>query len=116
MKITKRILIVALFATVYALLVGLGFECALNLLSLSFSVSIDSGTTTAYPRFTPFCKAVGFSSLVALVGAVVLNIKLSDRLEYTDNMWKIQTALAVVLTLPMVKLWELLFEYLQRTL
>ena len=115
-KITQRILIVALFATVYALLVGLGIECALNLLSLSFSVSIDSGTASAYPRFTPFCKIVGFSSLVALVGAVVLNIKLSDRLDYTDNMWKLQAALAVVLTLPMVKMWELLFEYLQRTL
>ena len=116
MKNIRKVLTIALFAILCALFLGLGVECALNLLSLSFSVSVDAGSAPAYPRFVPFCRVVGGASFVAFVGAVALNIKLSDRLDYTDNMWKIQAALSLILTLPMVKLWELLFEYLQRTL
>lgn len=116
MKNTKKILTVALFATVYALFVGLGVECALNLLSLSFSVSIDASTSPAYPIFVPFCKTVGFLSLAALIGLAIVNVKYNEKLDYTDSMWKIQAALAVVLTLPVVKLAEMLFDYLQKTL
>ena len=116
MKKIVKIVIIVLLAVVLAALASLGIECMLNLLSFSFGVSLDGGSAVAqYPRFVPFCTVVGFFSLAALVCLVLLNIKFFDKLDYTDAMWKTQVALAVILTLPMIKLWEMLFDFLQKT-
>ncbi len=111
----KPIKIVAylLFIIAYAVFLSIGMECLLNLLSISIGLSLD-GPPNPYPRFIPFCFVVGSFALVALVLLVILNIKESERLDYTKRVWCIQSTVAFVISLPMIKLWEMLFDYLHK--
>lgn len=113
----KLIQIVAylLFIIVYAAFLSIGMECLLNLLGIFMGISLDGKSpANQYPRFIPFCVVVGFLALVALVLLVILNIKVSERLDYTKRVWCIQSILAFFVSIPMIKLWEMLFEYMQK--
>ncbi len=113
----KRIQIAAslLFIIAYASFLSVGMECLLHLLSISMGIALDGKSPASqYPRFFPFCVVVGFLALVALVLLVILNVKMAERLEYTKRVWCIQSVLAFAVSIPMIKLWELLFEYLQK--
>ena len=110
-----KILAYLLFTMAYAAFLSLGMECMLNLLSFIMSMGIPSdGPANPFPRFIPFCIVVGFLALVALVLLVILNIKASKKLDYTERVWCIQSILAFVVSLPMIKLWEILFDYLHK--
>ena len=113
----KLIKIVAylLFIIAYATFLSLGMECLLNLLGISMGISLDGqSAANQYPRFVPFCVVVGFLAFVALVLLVILNLKASERLDYTKRIWCVQSILAFLVSIPIIKLWEMLFEYMQK--
>lgn len=113
----KKILLASAFIIAYAAFLSLGMECLLNLLSVFMAICIDGGAVTKqYPRFIPFCFIVGILALVALVAIFVINIKASDRFGFTKKLWWAQMIIAVVVSVPMIKLWETLFDFLQKTL
>ena len=96
-----------------AAFLSLGIECLLNLLCLSMAISLDS--VVKYPRFVPFCVTLGIVSLLGLIAMLILNIKLSEKLRFTKSIWLSEYLFAVVLSIPMIKLWEMLFEFLQKS-
>ena len=76
------------------------------------AISLDS--VVKYPRFLPFCIVLGIVALLGLVVMFVLNIKVSEKLNFTKTIWISEYALALVLSIPMIKVWEMLFEFLQK--
>ena len=96
-----------------AALFSLGIECLLNLLSLSMTISLDS--VAKYPRFIPFCIVIGIVALLGLIAMLILNIKASEKLGFTKPIWIFEYVFALVLSIPMIKLWEVLFDFLHKT-
>ena len=115
MKKIAKITIAVLLAVAFALFLSLGIECALNLLSFSFSASPDSSTWASYPRLTLFCCIAGVFSLIAMAGLAFCNVKLSDKLDFSANIWQLQIALSIILSLPMIKMWEIVIDFLRKT-
>ena len=109
----KKSICVILFVLANAASLSLGIECLLNLLSLSMAISLDS--VEKYPRFIPFCLTLGIVALLGLVAMLILNIKISEKLNFTKTIWIFEYALALVLSIPMIKIWETLFEFLQKS-
>ena len=109
-----KIVAYLLFSIAYASFLSLGMECLLNLLGISMGIALDGKSpANQYPRFIPFCVVVGFLALGALVLLAIWNMKVSEKLDYTKRVWCIQSVLAVAVSIPMIKLWEMLFEYMQ---
>ena len=108
-----KLLLFPTFTLAYAGVLGLGLCSLLNLLSLVMYVSIDG--KEAYPRFVPFCIVLGVICLIALAFLFVLNLKLSEKLKYGKALWIIQFVCVLLLSLPMVELWQMLFDHLQKT-
>ena len=96
-----------------AILLSLGMECLLNLLEFAMAISLDS--TPSYPRFIPFCVVLGIVALLGLVAILILNVKNSEKLKFTKLVWLWEYILAFVLSIPMLKLWEMLFDFLHKT-
>lgn len=112
MKALKYLIIIP-FTVAYGALLSLGFECLLNLLSISFAISLDGGDIVdAYPRFIPFCIVAGLAALALTVTLIFFNVKAAERLDYSRNIWHIQAFSALVISFPMIKLWEMLFDVL----
>ena len=103
-------IILSIWAT--AALFSLGIECLLNLLSLSLAISLDS--VVKYPRFIPFCIVLGIVALLGLIAMLILNIKVSEKLGFTKTIWIFECILVFVLSLPVMKLWETLLDFLQK--
>ena len=52
------------------------------------AISLDGKSVVdMYPRFIPFCFAVGFFALFAIIGAVILNYKYSITILYKYYPW-----------------------------
>ena len=109
----KSTLLVLLFILANAVFLSLGIWCLLNLLSLSMAISIDS--VLEYPRFIPFCIVLGVGALLGLVAVLVLNMKASERLGFTRSVWLFEYIAAFVLSIPLMKVFETVFEFLQAT-
>ena len=109
----KKSICVILFVLVTAASLSLGIECLLNLLSLSMAISLDS--VVKYPRFIPFCIVLGIVALLGLIAMLILNIKVSEKLGFTKPIWIFEYVFALVLSIPMIKLWEVLFDFLHKT-
>jgi len=104
-----------LFIIIFAALLSLGMECLLILLCISMGIALDSSApVNQYPRFLPFCIIVGFLVLVSLVLLVFVNIKVSKKINYTKRTWWVQSVLAFFVSIPMIKLWEMLFDSMQK--
>ena len=113
----KKILLSIAFALSYAAFLSLGLECLLNLLGISMGIALDgSSVVKQYPRFIPFCLIVGFLALAALIGIFILNFKASEKYEFTKKIWWAQMIISVAISIPMIKPWEMLFDFLQKTL
>ena len=113
MKKTTFFLVSALTAA-NALFLGLGMVCLLYLMNLSFAVSLDGvSAMERYPRFFPFCMIMGFLALVGLVGVLCANVKASETLHFTGKVWVIQYAVALILSLPMARLWMTVIAFLR---
>ena len=109
----KKSICVILSTLANAALFSLGIECLLNLLSLSMAISLDS--VVKYPRFIPFCIVLGIVALLGLIAMLILNIKVSEKLGFTKTVWICEYVFALVLSLPMMNLWEMLFDFLQKS-
>ena len=109
----KKTAYMIFFILTNATFLSLGMECLLNLLSLSMAISLDS--VVKYPRFIPFCIVLGIVALLGLVAMLVLNIKISEKLKFTKTIWIFECAFTLILSLPMMKLWEMLFDFLQKS-
>lgn len=117
MKIKMKMFLSLAFVLSYATFLSLGFECLLNLLGTSMAISLDGAAITKqYPRFIPFCLLAGLLSLVAIIVIFILHTKLSERFEFSKKLWRTQIIIAAVLSVPMVKLWETLFDLLHKAL
>ena len=95
-----------------AAFLSLGMECLLNLLGLAMAISLDS--SPQYPRFIPLGIVCGIVALLGLIAMLILNIKLSEKLEYTKSVWIFEYIVTLILSVPIIKLWEMLFEFLQK--
>jgi len=112
----KKFFLALAFAIAYAAFLSLGFECSLNLFGISMAISLDGSLVTKqYPRFIAFCIIVALLALVSIIAIFVLNLKVSDKFDHTKKIWWIQMIIAAVISIPMIKPWELLFEFLQKT-
>ena len=113
----KKSLLILAFVIAYASFLSIGLECLLNLLGLAMAISLDGAAVTEqYPRFLPFCVITGLLALVLLIATAVLNLKISEKYGLTRKIWITQSIISVVISIPMVKLWEILFDFLQKTL
>ena len=113
----KKATILSAFGFVigYAVIFSFGMECLLNLLSVAFAISLDGGSVVQqYPRFIPFCIVSGLLSLAATIILFIFNLKISDKLYFTKNLWRVEIISALAISIPIIKLWEMLFDYLQR--
>ena len=115
MKQSRRLL-AATFAVVYALILGLGMTCLLNLEGIALAAAaFGDSLVKQYPRFIPFCLLVGTAALIALIVILMINRKVAAKLAFTGKMWWVQMISAAVLSLPALQLWAVLFEWLQKT-
>ena len=57
---------------------------------------------------------VGILALIAAVILGMFNLKLSEKFNFSKKIWYVQIISAVVLLIPMIKLWEMLFDFLQK--
>ena len=105
----KKVTYIILSILANAALFSLGIECLLNLLSLSMAISLDS--VVKYPRFIPFCIVLGIVALLGLIAMLILNIKASEKLGFTKTIWIFEYVFALVLSLPLMNLWEMLFDF-----
>jgi len=102
------------FAVAYAMVFSFGMECLLNLLGVFFSISLDGGSVTEqYPRFIPFCFFFGFFALVMLALLFFINLKAAEHVGFSKTLWRVELILAFILSIPMLKPWEMLFDFLQ---
>ena len=109
----KKAMYMIIFILANATFLSLGAECLLNLLGLAMAISLDS--SPSYPRFIPFCIVLGIVALLGLVAMLILNVKVSEKLGFTKTIWIFEYVFALVLSLPMIKLWEMLFDFLQKS-
>ena len=111
----KKYFLVFAFVIAYATFLSIGYECLLNLLGLSMAITLDGAAVTKqYPRFIPFCTVVGLGALILLIATFILNLKISEKHGLTKKFWWMQAIIALVISFPMSKIWELLFAFLQR--
>ena len=108
----KKTIFLSFFTLANATFLSLGMECLLNLLSLSVAVSLES--TPQYPRFIPFCLVLGIVAMLGLISMLLINSKVSEKLGFTKASWILEYIFAIVLSVPMIKLWEMLFDFLQK--
>lgn len=113
MKKTTALLVSA-FAVANAFLLGLGMVCLLYLMNLSFAVSLDGvSAMEQYPRFFPFCVIMGILAVIGLACVLCASVKVSERLHFTGKTWVIQYAVALILSLPMARLWMTVIAFLR---
>lgn len=106
-------IILPTFALGNAVFLSLGMTCLLNLMSISLGISLDS--EMQYPRLIPFCIVLGLVALLGVIFLLLGNIKISEKLKFTKRAWYFQYIFALVLSIPMIKPWEMLFDFLQKT-
>ena len=105
-------LFVPLFVAVNAVLLGLGWEASFCAMSLMFSFGIDGGGRGLVSRFGLICIILAVVAFVAFVCVLLFNYNISDKLKYTPRVWIWQLILSFALSIPMLAVWEKLFDYL----
>ena len=112
----KKMILAITFALVSAIFLSLALECLLNLLGMAMAISLDGPPVTKqYPRFIPFCLIVGIFALASMIVTFILNLKASEKLRFTKKIWWMEMVISFVVSIPMIKPWEMLFEILQKT-
>ena len=75
---SKKVLYSILVTLLAAVLFSLCMTCLLELAGIALGAAIDSDILREYPRFLPFCLAVGFLAAVLLGITVWLTAKRKD--------------------------------------
>ena len=76
------------------------------------AISLDSAISV--PGWMPFCMVLGVIALLGLIAIIFINIKTSEKLGFTKWIWLCEYLPAFVLSVPMIKLWDMLFDLLQK--
>ena len=113
MKKTTKIISYISFVIFYLLFLSLGMEALLQFFGAGFHISPDN-IPNPYPRYTPFCLAVGLFATLMLGVVAFFNAKYSERLGYTKRWWIFQSVLVFVLSLGLTELWRRVFELLHK--
>ena len=100
----------SIFTFTNALFLSLGIECLLYLL-----VTVMSPFQEELPKIIPLCAVLGIVALSGLIGVLILSIKFSEKFQFPRAVWFIQYIGGFVLSIPMLKLWELLFDSLEKS-
>ena len=112
----KKYFLAFTFVIAYAIFLSLGFVCLLNLLGVAMAISLDGAAVTKqYPRFIPFCLITGILAVVTLVVIFISNLKVSKKVGISQKIRWAQVIIVAIGSIAMIKLWELLFDFLQRT-
>ena len=113
----SKIILVPVLILVYAILFSIGFECMISFTGLIGAVTLDTHLSAVqqYPRFTVFCVVVGLVALVSTICLLIFNYNISEKFNYTKAVWRVQFILAFIISIPMIPLWEMLFEFLRIT-
>ena len=115
MKKSLNFVLYSLFTAFYACFFSLGVACLLQLFGVALGVALDGQTVIQqYPRLIPFCLIVGIICLIALIALAFLNAKFSKKLNYTRRVWIIQFICAFAASIPIIKMWEIMFGFLQK--
>ena len=111
----KKMILAITFAMVFAVFLSLALVCLLNLLGIAMAISLDgSAVTERYPRFIPFCFIIGIFALASIIVTFILNLKASEKSAFTKPLLVTEMIVAFVISFPMIKPWETLFEFLQK--
>ena len=111
-----NIILAAGFSIAYSTLLSLGMACFLSLLGIYLAAAIFGGSPAKeYPRFIPFCFFVGLIVLIAIIILFVCSVKISQKYKFTKKIRWGQRIAAVLLSIPMLYLWEFVFAFLQKT-
>ena len=111
-----KLLSYLLFILAYSLFLSIGMECLLCVLSLFFSLPLESGTgVSAFPRFFAFCLITGVLATAALIAILTLNYKYSDKLGCTKKRFSLIASISFFTAISMLPIWEGLFDFLSAT-
>ena len=115
MKNTMKIALASGFTLSYATFLSLGFECLLVFMGACMGIALDSnkGLLERYPNLIPFCVVVGTLALLMIIGLLALNLFASAKLDFSAAIWSMEVICACVISIPMIKIWEIVFEYLR---
>lgn len=114
MLVKFKYLIMIFLSIAYAVLFSLGVYSLLMLMGLSMAISFDGiNVVDQYPRFIPFCFIVGILSLFSLLTIIWFQLKRAEQIGYDELTWAIQLVLSFLMTIPLLKVWEMLFAYLR---
>lgn len=112
----KKIFLTLMFIVAYAIFFSLGLECLLVLSGTAMAISLDGPTVIEqYPRFIPFCFIVGIFAIASIIVTFILNLKASEKFVFTKTHWVTEMIITFVISIPMIKPWEILFDFLQKT-
>lgn len=115
MKTTISASLAALYAMLYASFLSLGLECSWIIFGILLANAAFGGKPMIeeYPRLVPFCVLAGFFALIAILVLVSLNVLVAKKLKNTKITWIIEAVCTIILSLPMIKIWEIVFDYLR---
>ncbi|MBE6569046.1 MAG: hypothetical protein E7658_02360 [Ruminococcaceae bacterium] len=109
----KRTVLVIAFTLFYALSVSFGCICLLQILGIGLALSLDGGSVLLqYPRFLPFCAVTAILDFAVFCILVVLHTKAAAKFAFTKTICCLQIVSAVILALPLMELWDLVFDRL----
>ena len=113
---SKKILFSVLVTLLAAVLFSLCMTCLLELAGIALGAAIDSHILRQYPRFLPFCIAIGFLAAVLLGITVWLSVRRKKRFGWTKRTLAAALVSAALLSAPLVAAWTALFRLLQTRL
>lgn len=88
--------------------------CLLELAGIALGAAIDSQILREYPRFLPFCIAVGCIAAVLLTVTLWIGIRKKSNLSKRARI--VSCVAAALLSVPLIAGWSALFDSLQTRL
>lgn len=107
MKKSTKATIITLISFSYAVILSLLDACLLN--DLSMRVALFGGPSI-FPRFSVFCIVLGVLAFAALVVAIILNIRFSNKINYTRFSLSTQIAVSLILSFAIIPVWLDIFD------
>lgn len=103
---------ISLFILANTVVLSLGLECLLCFPGSTVAVTVYDRSHLLFPRFFLFCIVLGIICLLALIALFILNFKAYVKYNFNPSLWVFEYIISFVLSLPMIKLWEMLFVFL----
>jgi len=104
---------ISLFILINSAALSLGLECLLCFPGSTVTVTVYDGSHLLFPRFFLFCIVLGIICLLALIALFILNFKAYVKYNFKASVWAFEYIISFVISLPMIKLWEMLIIYLR---